>query len=319
MIRLITSPSFQLLDQRVKQILSTYPKTTSIEKIDASNAVLSQWLQEVTQPSLWSEAKVVIVYNAFFFAGTSIKGLPKNKDEEPLVTFLEEKNNPTDVIFIYQGEVDERLSLMKLMKKHHEWIALPIEKKEMWTALFMQWQKQLEVNLNAKALFTLIDLTYPDLDRGYQELKKLSVFGKDITETMVRSMVKANLDDNVFALTNHLMADSLPLALTAFKDLMTLQIEPTLLISLIGKHFQLFAKVTHLLNQSMDTFQISQSLKIHEFRIRLMSQAKKRFPMKRIHHILLSLDALDETIKKGRQDKVEALSWWIVQFNTITF
>ncbi len=318
MIRLITSPSFQLLDQQLKQILSTYPKTTTIETVDASNTGMAQWLQEITQPSLWSEAKVVVVYQAYFFAGTTVKGLAKTKDEEPLVSFLEQKDYPTDVIFTYQGDVDERLTFMKLIKKHHEWIALPIEKKDMWSSLFIRWQKQLEVNLNPKALMTLIDLTFPDLDRAYQELKKLSVYGKDINETTVRNLVSANLDDNVFALTNHLMADSLQGALTSFKDLMTLQVEPTLLISLIGKHFQLFAKVTHLLTQSMDTFQMSQNLKVHEFRIRLMSQAKKRFPIRRINHILLSLDALDESIKKGRQDKVEALSWWIVNFNTIT-
>ncbi len=318
MIRLITSPSFQLLDQQLKQILSTYPKTTTIETVDASNTGMAQWLQEITQPSLWSEAKVVVVYQAYFFAGTTVKGLAKTKDEEPLVSFLEQKDYPTDVIFTYQGDVDERLTFMKLIKKHHEWIALPIEKKDMWSSLFIRWQKQLEVNLNSKALMTLIDLTFPDLDRAYQELKKLSVYGKDINETTVRNLVSANLDDNVFALTNHLMADSLQGALTSLKDLMTLQVEPTLLISLIGKHFQLFAKVTHLLTQSMDTFQMSQTLKVHEFRIRLMSQAKKRFPIRRINHILLSLDALDESIKKGRQDKVEALSWWIVNFNTIT-
>jgi DNA polymerase III delta subunit len=45
-----------------------------------------------------------------------------------------------------------------------------------------------------------------------------------------------------------------------------------------------------------------------------MIQGKKRFPLKRIHQILISLDALDMRIKKGFQDKVEALSWWIVNF-----
>jgi DNA polymerase III delta subunit len=69
-----------------------------------------------------------------------------------------------------------------------------------------------------------------------------------------------------------------------------------------------------LSGQGKDSYAISQVIKIHEYRVRLMFQGKKRFPLKRIHQILLSLDALDTRIKKGFQDKVEALSWWIVNF-----
>jgi DNA polymerase III delta subunit len=76
----------------------------------------------------------------------------------------------------------------------------------------------------------------------------------------------------------------------------------------------LFAKVVHLSGQGKDSYAISQLIKIHEYRVRLMMQGKKRFPLHRIHRILLSLDALDRRIKKGLQDKVEGLSWWIVNF-----
>ena len=127
-------------------------------------------------------------------------------------------------------------------------------------------------------------------------------------------LIKPNLEENVFELTNQLMAENIKQALKIYRDFTTLQVEPTLLISLLGKHFQLFAKVVHLSGQGKDSYAISQLIKIHEYRVRLMMQGKKRFPLHRIHRILLSLDALDRRIKKGLQDKVEGLSWWIVNF-----
>jgi DNA polymerase-3 subunit delta len=176
------------------------------------------------------------------------------------------------------------------------------------------WQRDLHVQLAPKALARFILSTYPDLDRAYQELRKLSVYGTNIEEATIIDLIKPNLEENVFELTNQLMAENIKQALKIYRDFTTLQVEPTLLISLLGKHFQLFAKVVHLSGQGKDSYAISQLIKIHEYRVRLMIQGKKRFPLKRIHQILLSLDALDTRIKKGFQDKVEALSWWIVNF-----
>jgi DNA polymerase-3 subunit delta len=201
-----------------------------------------------------------------------------------------------------------------LIIKSHQWQHVEIPSKDQAFILAQQWIKSLGATIGSKALNKLMDSTYPEIDRLYQEIQKLTAYGATIEEKTIDQLVKPNLEDNVFELTNQIMAENLKQALKIYQDFIVLQIEPTVLISMLAKHFQLYAKVCYLLDQGLDSFKISQSLKIHEFRIRLMAQAKKRFPLKRINQILLSLDQLDERIKKGRQDKVEALSWWIVNF-----
>jgi DNA polymerase-3 subunit delta len=285
-----------------------------IEKIDSSSVPIEDWMRDIHQPSLFSVSKVTVIYQAYFFGKTGRQSTSKQQAETTLLEFLNQDQPDIHIIFIYEGDIDERLAFVKSIKKHHQWIDLPLPSKDEWVGLLERWQRDLHVQLAPKALARFILSTYPDLDRAYQELRKLSVYGTNIEETTIIDLIKPNLEENVFELTNQLMAENMKQALKIYRDFTTLQVEPTLLISLLGKHFQLFAKVVHLSGQGKDSYSISQLIKIHEYRVRLMIQGKKRFPLKRIHQILLSLDALDTRIKKGFQDKVEALSWWIVNF-----
>lgn len=315
MILLISSPSFQLLNQKVQSQLQQRPSSITIEKIDASTMPISSWLPDLLQPSLWSEKKTTIISQGSFFGKSSSRQSNSKKEEDELLENLLKQPNPDlDIIFLYQGEIDERLTLSKLIIKHHQWFHLEIPSLDQTLGLAQAWIKGSGASIQPKALHQLVDATYPDIDRLYQEIQKLMVYGSSIDEKTVNILVKPNLEDNVFELTNQIMAENLQAALKIYQDFMVLQIEPTVLISMLGKHFQLYAKVSYLLDQGFDTYKIGQLLKIHEFRVRLMSQAKKRFPLKRINLILKSLDQLDQRIKQGRQDKTEGLSWWLVNF-----
>jgi DNA polymerase III subunit delta len=314
MIQLISSPSFQRIQHQLQSVLNTLDKDILIEKIDASSVPIDDWMKDIHQANLFSSAKVTLIYQAHFFGKSGRTSLGKQQAETTLIEFLNQDHPELHVIFIYEGDIDERLAVVKAIKKHHQWMDLPLPSKDEWIGLLDGWQRDFRVQLSPKASARFILSTYPDIDRAYQELKKLSVYGTTIDETMVIELIKPNLEENVFELTNQLMAENIKQAFKIYRDFTTLQVEPTLLISLLGKHFQLFAKVVHLSGQGKDSYAISQMIKIHEYRVRLMIQGKKRFPLTRIHHILLSLDALDRRIKKGLQDKVEGLSWWLVNF-----
>lgn len=315
MIQLISSPSFQRIQHQLQLVLKTLDPSILVEKIDASNIPVEAWMRDIHQASLFSAAKVTLIYQASMFAKSGRISLGKQQSETTFLEFLSQDHPDLHVIFIYEGDIDERLAAIKAIKKHHQWIDLPLPSKDEWVGLLDGWQRELHVLLSPKASARFILSTYPDVDRAYQELKKLSVYGSTIDEATVIDLIRPNLEENVFELTNQLMGENIKQAFKIYRDFTTLQVEPTLLISLLGKHFQLFAKVVHLSGQGKDSFAISQLIKIHEYRVRLMIQGKKRFPLTRIHHILLSLDALDRRIKKGLQDKVEGLGWWLVNFN----
>lgn len=315
MIQLISSPSFQRIQHQLQLVLKTLDPSILVEKIDASNIPVDAWMRDIHQASLFSAAKVTLIYQASMFAKSGRTSLGKQQSETTFLEFLSQDHPDLHVIFIYEGDIDERLAAIKAIKKHHQWIDLPLPSKDEWVGLLDGWQRELHVLLSPKASARFILSTYPDVDRAYQELKKLSVYGSTIDEATVIDLIRPNLEENVFELTNQLMGENIKQAFKIYRDFTTLQVEPTLLISLLGKHFQLFAKVVHLSGQGKDSFAISQLIKIHEYRVRLMIQGKKRFPLTRIHHILLSLDALDRRIKKGLQDKVEGLGWWLVNFN----
>lgn len=318
MIYLIHSTSHQLLSAQLNTLMQTFNPMPHIEHIDGANVAIDEWLKEAIQPSLWNDTKLVIISQPNFFgkSPSQIKG--KKEHDLTLETFIHVLENPPEslhIIIKYQGEIDERLMLFKLLKKHHQVIHLRVPSKEGWPALLQSWQKKFDVSLTPRAFTLLIDYCFPDVDKAYMEIFKLSTYASQIDEIIVQNLVHPQLEDNVFAMTNQLMADNLAGALTIHRDLQIMQIEPVMLIALIAKHFQLFAKVAYLLNQNMSNAMISSELNVHEYRIKLMSQVRKKFPSKRINQILFSLDALDASIKSGEKEKNEALSWWLLKFN----
>jgi DNA polymerase-3 subunit delta len=314
MIHLITSPSFQLLHQAKQSLLNALAPNTTIDYVDGGSTPIPQWVFDLNQGSLWSDNKLTIVSQANFFSSGGGKPTIKDQDDEPLLALLKQPQPDLQLILLFQGEVDERLSLVKAIKKHHQWTHIEIPKKDGWMPLLMSWQAQLGLQLTPGAVQKFLALVYPDLDRAYQELLKLRSLSTTIDEKIVTALLRPNLEDNVFELTNHLMQDQLEKALMTYADLMVLQIEPTVLISMLAKHFQLFAKVRYLIDEQKDTMTISHLMKVHEYRIKLMFQAKKRFSLSRINRILLSLDQLDRRIKQGKQDRQQAFHWWLIQF-----
>jgi DNA polymerase-3 subunit delta len=227
MIQLISSSSFQLIEHQLKSVLKTLDSSILVEKIDASSVAIEDWMAEINQPSLFSVAKITLIYQAYFFGKTGRTSSVKQQAETTLLEFLSQDHPDIHVIFIYEGEIDERLAFVKSIKKHHQWIDLPLPSKDEWVNLLEGWQHDLHVQLSPKAFARFILSTYPDLDRAYQELKKLSVYGTMIEESTIVDLVKPNLEENVFELTNQLMAENIKQALKIYRDFTTLQVEPT--------------------------------------------------------------------------------------------
>jgi DNA polymerase-3 subunit delta len=57
---------------------------------------------------------------------------------------------------------------------------------------------------------------------------------------------------------------------------------------------------------------ISQSLNIHEYRVKLILQGKRLFPLDRVEEAIVSLADLDYHIKSGQKDRFQAFEFWLL-------
>lgn len=287
-------------------------------QMDAKTTPIQEILSEAFTVSLDDRKKTVIIHNPYFLMKEGKEKIDTLQDFSTLEEAFEHPDPEVDIIFLILGSLDERKTLAKTLKKFHLKSIEPL-KSYQWPSLLNPFILRLGLTLDAKKLQMIIDATFPDIDRCFTELEKLANYDSQPTIEAIKLLIKPALEDNVFELTNALVQENLKKALSIFQDLKSVKEEPIYLINLMGRQFQLFAKIQYLNSQHLDYFQISKALKVHEYRVKILLDYQKRFPLARLESIIVSLANLDLTIKKGQVDRYFALEYFITNFKTTTF
>ena len=179
----------------------------------------------------------------------------------------------------------------------------------------MQWRKAIQerkIPWGSGATWALTERLYPDLDRAINELDKLQLLGETITEKLIQRWVPLTLESNVFELSNAILKGQLGDALAIFRDLSYQRVEPITLLTLMSRQFQGMEIVYALEEKGLSTLAISQALNWHEYRVKVLLQAKKTFPLSRIENAISSLADLDYHIKSGQIDRFQAFEMWLL-------
>lgn len=307
----------------VQQALQEFLTSKNVDylqciQMDAKTTPIQEILSEAFTVSLDDRKKTVIIHNPYFLMKEGKEKIDTLQDFSTLEEAFEHPDPEVDIIFLILGSLDERKTLAKTLKKFHLKSIEPL-KSYQWPSLLNPFILRLGLTLDAKKLQMIIDATFPDIDRCFTELEKLANYDSQPTIEAIKLLIKPALEDNVFELTNALVQENLKKALSIFQDLKSVKEEPIYLINLMGRQFQLFAKIQYLNSQHLDYFQISKALKVHEYRVKILLDYQKRFPLARLESIIVSLANLDLTIKKGQVDRYFALEYFITNFKTTTF
>ena len=307
----------------IQQALQEFLTSKNIDYLqcihrDAKTTQIQEILSEASTVSLDDRKKTVIIHNPYFFMKEGKEKIDTLQDFSTLEEAFEHPDPEVDIIFLILGSLDERKTLVKTLKKFPLKNIEPL-KSYQWPSLLNPFMLRLGLTLDAKKLQMIIDATFPDIDRCFTELEKLSNYDSQPSIEAIKLLIKPALEDNVFELTNALVQENLKKALSIFQDLKNVKEEPIYLINLMGRQFQLFAKIQYLNSQHLDHFQISKALKVHEYRVKILLDYQKRYPLARLESIIVSLANLDVTIKKGQVDRYFALEYFITNFKTTTF
>ena len=309
---LINGESILLVNEAINKIVKDNKNITSF---DMTNSIIEDILIEAGYFSMFQEEKFIIIRNANFFGSGKIS----EKDTESLLKYLDDPNSLSSLIFICNEKIDSRKKITKKIKEKYEIITIPnLKFYEIEDRVEKYLQKE-NYKIDKETIRFIINSSLNNYDLVMNEIEKIMLYYSKpcfIKKEDVLQIVSKSLNDNNFLFVDALIDGNLKESLDRLKDLKTMKVEPTVLISLIARDIRIMLNIKKLLEQNKREYEILNELHLMDWQ--LEKYLKKAFPykIKELEEWLVKLTELDLKIKSGKLDKYNALELFILDICT---
>ncbi|UBH07750.1 DNA polymerase III subunit delta [Macrococcus armenti] len=263
-----------------------------------------------------SDAKAIVIHNAFVFTGEKVKTtFDINIDE--ILKFIEGFEGPNYVIFtVYSDKLDERKKIVKKIKANHDVRKIePLDEQGMKQVIKTTLNENFK-DIKEDALNEMIGLTGIDYGAVMKELDKLVLYSGDapvITKSDVSQVVSRSLEQNVFLLTDYITTGKKTKAIHLLKDLIHMKEEPIKLLALITSQYRLYYQVKILAEKGYSEQQIAREVKVHPYRVKLSMRKVRQIPLKHLLEVIDACAEVDYELKSSYMDKVLILELFILK------
>ena len=235
----------------------------NIIKYNLDNDNVSLPLEEACTVSMFDSEKLIICENSNFLTSENKKEI--NHDIDSLTRYI---NNPYDdvtLVFVVNNEkLDERKKIVKELKK----IAKVIECKKLdshnLNNYIYDYFKESGYKIEMSLVRLIIDKVKYDLANIVNECDKLMEYkdnDKNITKEDIDNVIRENIEDNIFALTNAILEKDSLKALKIYNDLLLMGEEPIKLIVMISNQFRLILQVKLMVNNGYKQIDMANIIK----------------------------------------------------------
>ncbi len=301
---------------KISQLIKKYEiDDFNLTTYDMEETRLSDAISDAQTIPFMSERKIVVLKNAHFLSTVKRKGDP----DQPLAYLENYLDNPTEetllIISVPHDKLDNRNKLVKKLKEK----ATVSECKLKGPSDLAGWARRQAANaglaIDNDALNLFISRVKHSTELAFLEMRKLLLYSKDqkaIDEATVRNLVTKNIEDNVYEITNAILAQQTSRALEIYQDLITYSEDPLRILSIIITKYREMAQVKTLLEKGMSQEDIQRHFRVKSGRAYYMVQNARGVPKDRIEDHLRYLEELDFYIKSGRVDKKHAVEMFIL-------
>ena len=307
-IVLITGESILLINEKIDEIVKDNKNITSF---DMNANTIEDVLLEAGYFSMFEEEKFIIVRNANFFGS----GKLNEKEADSLLKYFENPNSLSNIIFICSEKIDSRKKITKALKEKYEMITIP-------TLKYYEIENRVEkyfgkegYKIDKDTVKYIVANSLNNYDLVMNEVEKIILYYNHpsyIKKSDVENIVSKSMNTNNFLFVDAIIDGDLEKSLALLKDLKTMKVEPTILISLIAGDIRIMLNIKKLLEENKREYEILNELKLMDWQ--LEKYLKKAFPykIKELEEWLVKLTELDLKIKSGKLEKYDALELFIL-------
>jgi len=288
----------------------------SVFDCEEDNEVIKKIINVFSTPNLLAPKRLLIVQNLIGATSSEnqkkvLEFFKKNKkkiiDDEDIVAVFWENKTPKKNNAIYK--------MLEKNFKSQEYKKLTGAKLLQWTLKILQ-EISPQAQISKKALEKLVAFCGDDNFLLFSELQKLIEYtdGKMVRESDVETLVKANLDSNIFQMVDALGSNNKKEALELFHSRLTKGDDPFYLLSMFFYQFRNMLKVADLYDQGIrEVHEVSRRTKLHPFVVRKSMSQVARFSLLQLKNIYGKLSELDTKVKTGKIEIKLALDKFIVE------
>ncbi|WP_096201328.1 DNA polymerase III subunit delta [Bacillus sp. FJAT-45350] len=262
--------------------------------------------------------RVVLIKEAYFLTGQK----DESKIEHNIKKLEQYVSNPVPetvfVIIAPYEKLDERKKITKLLKAEADVLnAKPFDDKTMGQWLNEQ-ATSYGVTISEAGKELLLQLLGGHLLMVSKEIEKLALYvgeGGTIDIADVQNLVARTIEQDVFALIDHVVHNRLEKGLQIFYDLLKQKEDPLKLLALLARQFRIVYQVKEMTRLGYPQKQMASQLKLHPYVVKLAGQQGRNFEARHLLTLLEKLADTDFNIKSGKMDKKLALELFIMSIH----
>lgn len=321
MIYLICGLERARLSKALKRIIKTSLNDDvddmNFVKFDATNVPVQEIVDEANYLPLGYEHKVIAVENAYFLQKDKGKNkIESDQDYNKLKNYLEHPNIDVDLVFLVESlQLNEKNELVSLIKEKGNVTEIKDPTPEEWHSAVKRYiTEKLKVEIDPDALEELTNRTAGDMISFQNNAKKLALYTNHIRYEDVALMVTRPLEDNTFLLFDRLMKGNNLDAVKLFRDLKEGNVEPVIMIAMLGNQFRILNQVIYLIKTGNSVDDIAKELNIKTGRVHVLRKYAPIISEECIYKILEDLFNLDLQIKSGLIDRYYGFELFLINF-----
>lgn len=286
-----------------------------VNRYDMQESVISEVLFDVQSVAFLSPKKAIILKNPEFLTGIKKE---REHDVEALLNYLA---NPSkeNILIIHAAyeKLDERKKIVKELRKKSTFITFETYSEPALKKWFSAKLTGLGIEFDALAIESVMKRTGGKLDLLSAELEKIEIYflgskEKLYSQAVAASLSPRRLEDNVFQLTEYLVAGKILGAHGIYMDLLQQNEEPFKLLVMIASQFRLMKQIIRLAGSGYPQPEITKILGIHPYRVKIIMGQSHRYDVHRLEELLKQIAQMDYQIKRGLLDKNLAVEMLIL-------
>ena len=297
-------------------IARSYTKEDKYKDIDrntfeSENYGLDELIANLTESSLFSTQKVVIVKNPFFLTSKVAKKFKKQLDQlQEIFSHSDELDDVIVMVASYE-KLDKRKKITKTVMNNFNVINLKIKSYEV-SAIAKSIIKAEGYIITQSALQLLVERSDQVMDTILSNYSKLKIVAQNqkITEKMVAENIELSLAQNVFEILEAAFNGNYQQALTRLENQLREGVNPIQLLAVFESQIEILLVVKILAERRRSETQIVKELGIHPYRVKLA--LKKRIAIEKLEHMLEKAIELDFKYKNGTYQSDEFLKMYIL-------
>ncbi len=281
------------------------PDANSFSFIDGSTAALSAIGERINTGSLFVKKRLVIIENIF--------QNKKNGILPDLLDYLKRIASSEDAVVIFRDEelntknrplkADEKKLFNFLSQQPYSQEFKTLSDSQILTFIKKE-AGAYHKDIGAPAASLLLNLSGNDLWAIAGHLKKLAFASTDktITSTLIKELVSASYDENIFGLTDALSVKDKKLAASLLAEQYAAGLSGEYLLTMLIRQFKILLQIRSALDRKINPADLVSELKLHPFIIKKGALQARNFSAAALKNYLDRLIRLDFLNKRGHSD-----------------